>query len=62
MSTYKSNLVTVDILSENKQSHQRNCIGHNKVDTNEKFHGYPESFHSNLVRLVKIFQKKHISG
>jgi hypothetical protein len=31
MSTYKSNLVTIDNLSENKQSHQWNCIGHTKV-------------------------------
>ena len=31
MSTYKSNLVTIDSLSENKQSHQWNCIGHNTV-------------------------------
>jgi hypothetical protein len=31
MSTYKSNLITIDSLSENKQSHQWNCIGHNTV-------------------------------
>ena len=31
MSTYKSNLVSVDSLLENKQSHQWNCIGHNTV-------------------------------
>jgi hypothetical protein len=31
MSTYKSSLVTIGSLSENKQSHQWNCIGHNTV-------------------------------
>jgi hypothetical protein len=31
MSTNKSNLVTIDSLSENKQSHQWNCIGPNTV-------------------------------
>jgi hypothetical protein len=31
MSTYKSNLVTIDSLSENKQSHEWNCISHNTV-------------------------------
>jgi hypothetical protein len=31
MSTCKSNLFTIDSLSENKQSHEWNCIGHNTV-------------------------------
>jgi len=31
MSTYECNLVPIDNLSENKQFHQWNCIGHNII-------------------------------
>jgi hypothetical protein len=31
MSTYEINIITIESLSGKKQSHQWNCIGHNKV-------------------------------
>jgi hypothetical protein len=41
MSTYESNLVTIDSLSEKKKSHQRNCIGQDTVSNQRKIPQLP---------------------